>query len=157
MLRWRRVDAAWGFITRPGVATVLHGAAIWLWHTPRWFDAAVADPGLHRLQHLSFLLSALVFWWAMLRRSAAGVAVWHLFVTMVHTSILGAWIALAPRVLFHLQTAAAPAFGLTPLEDQQLAGVIMWVPAETVYAGAALALAALWIRGTRGGPAAEWA
>jgi putative membrane protein len=138
--------SAWLWLTRPRHATLLHGLAIWIWHLPLLFDAAVVNLTLHRLQHLSFLVTALFFWWAMLRRSAPGGAVWHLFITMVHTSVLGALMALAPRVLYHVQTAAAPAFGLTPLEDQQLAGIIMWVPAETVYAGAALALAALWIR-----------
>ena len=64
---------------------------------------------------------------------------------MLHTSVLGALMALAPRVLYQVQTADAPSWGLTPLEDQQLAGVMMWVPAGTVYAGAALAFAALWI------------
>jgi putative membrane protein len=142
----RNVQAIWRWATRPRHATVLHGLAIWLWHIPPIFDAAVASSGWHRLQHLSFFVTALVFWWSMLRRSSPGGAVWHLFVTMTHTSILGALMALAPKVLYHLQTAAAPAFGMTPLEDQQLAGVIMWVPAETVYAGAALTLAALWIR-----------
>ena len=136
----------WRWVTRPMHATVLHGAAIWLWHIPAVFDAAVIDVALHRLQHLSFLVTAIFFWWAMLRRSAGGVAVWHLFVTMIHTSVLGAWIALAPKVLYHVQTVGAPGFGLTPLEDQQLAGIIMWIPAETVYAGAALVLMALWIR-----------
>jgi cytochrome c oxidase assembly factor CtaG len=140
---------AWRWVTRPMNATVLHGAAIWLWHIPVVFDAAVVDVTLHRLQHLSFLVTAIFFWWAMLRRSAGGVAVWHLFVTMIHTSVLGAWMALAPRVLYHVQTAGAPGFGLTPLEDQQLAGIIMWIPAETAYAGAALALMALWIRRSR--------
>ena len=78
--------------------------------------------------------------------SNAGVAAWHLFVTMLHTSMLGALMALAPRVIYVAQTAAAAEWGLTPLEDQQLAGIVMWVPAGTVYAGAALALIALWIR-----------
>jgi putative membrane protein len=142
----RSVHATWRWATRPRNATVLHGLAIWLWHIPPIFDAAIASSTLHRLQHLSFFVTALLFWWSMLRRSSPGGAVWHLFVTMTHTSILGALMALAPKVLYHLQTAGAPAFGLTALEDQQLAGVIMWVPAETVYAGAALALAALWIR-----------
>jgi putative membrane protein len=56
--------------------------------------------------------------------------------------------ALAPRVLYSAQTATAAEWGLTPLEDQQLAGIIMWVPAGTVYAGAALALIMIWIRGS---------
>jgi putative membrane protein len=74
------------------------------------------------------------------------LAAWHLFVTMLHTSILGALMALAPQVLYEAQTATAAAWGLSPLEDQQLAGIIMWVPAGTIYAGAALALLAVWIR-----------
>jgi cytochrome c oxidase assembly factor CtaG len=65
---------------------------------------------------------------------------------MLHTSLLGALLALAPRVLYPAQTAASSAWGLTPLEDQQLAGLLMWVPAGTVYAGAALWFAARWIR-----------
>jgi putative membrane protein len=142
----RSVRGLWRWSTRAGNATALHGLAIWLWHVPPFFDAALASANLHRLQHLGFFVTALLFWWSMLRCSQPGKAVWHLFLTMTHTSILGALITLAPRVLYQLQTAAAPAFGLTPLEDQQLAGVIMWVPAETVYAGAALALAAQWIR-----------
>jgi cytochrome c oxidase assembly factor CtaG len=64
---------------------------------------------------------------------------------MVHTSILGALIALSPRLLFVVQTRDAPAFGLTPLEDQQLGGLIMWVPAGTLYAAVALVLVGLWI------------
>ena len=145
---WNRlgVRGLWHRATQPATATLLHGLAIWVWHVPRLFDAAVASSTLHRLQHLSFLGTALLFWWAMLRRSPRGAAVWHLFVTMTHTGILGALMALAPRVLYRLQTENAPMFGLTPLEDQQLAGVIMWIPAGTVYAGAAIALAALWLR-----------
>ena len=74
------------------------------------------------------------------------------FLTMLHTSILGALMALAPRVLYVAQTRASEAWGLTPLEDQQLAGMVMWIPAGTIYAGAALALLALWIStSARGG------
>ncbi len=140
------VAGVWQAATGPRNATVLHGLAIWIWHVPAFFDATLGDVTLHRLQHLSFLLTALLFWWSVLRRSRAGTAVWHLFVTMVHTGLLGALMALSPRVLYRMQTAQAPAWGLTPLEDQQLAGLVMWIPAETVYAGAALAMAAIWIR-----------
>ena len=77
----------------------------------------------------------MLFWWSVLRRSESGAGAWHLFITMLHTSALGALMALAPRVLYQAQTASALAFGLTPLQDQQLAGLIMWVPAGTIYAG----------------------
>lgn len=140
------VRGGWRTVTSPLPATVWHGAVIWFWHAPVMFDAAVADVGVHRLQHLSFLVSALAFWWALVRRAERGSAVLHLFATMVHTTILGALMALAPRVLYLRQTADSAHWGVSPLEDQQLAGLIMWVPAGTIYAGAALAFASLWIR-----------
>ena len=135
-----------GWLTRGVNATVLHGTVIWAWHVPWLFDASVTNTATHRLQHLSFFLTALLFWWSMLWRCDRGIAAWHLFVTMVHTSILGALLALAPRVLYKAQTADAMEWGLTPLEDQQLAGMLMWVPAGTIYAGAALTIFFLWIR-----------
>jgi cytochrome c oxidase assembly factor CtaG len=67
---------------------------------------------------------------------------------MTHTSLLGALLTFAPRVLYGVQTMHAGDWGLTPLQDQQLAGLVMWVPAGTIYAGAALAFAALWIAGS---------
>lgn len=142
------VRKLWASLSRPAVATMMHGAAIWIWHIPGLFDATVVDVTLHRLQHASFLTTALLFWWALIRRSDPGAACGHLFVTMIHTGVLGALIALAPRVVYAGQTAEAAMCGLTPLEDQQLAGLVMWVPAGTVYAGAAITFIGLWIRGS---------
>jgi cytochrome c oxidase assembly factor CtaG len=148
MMRRPNVGAAWRWLSDGSHATVLHAIAIWVWHAPVLFDAAVTNVALHRLQHLSFFLSAVLFWWSVFRRSEPGAAAWHVFITMLHTSALGALMALAPHVLYVAQTATAMAWGLTPLEDQQLAGIIMWVPAGTIYAGATLALAAVWIKQT---------
>jgi cytochrome c oxidase assembly factor CtaG len=145
-LRRRNIVIAWDWLSASGNATVLHGIAIWAWHAPDLFDAAVTNVAVHRLQHLSFLLTAMLFWWSVLYRSNAGVAAWNLFVTMMHTSVLGALMALAPKVLYQAQTASAADWNLTPLQDQQLAGLIMWIPAGTVYAGAAMALTVIWIR-----------
>lgn len=141
----------WDWSTSAVNATILHGVTIWAWHVPILFDAAVTDTALHRLQHLGFFTTAILFWWAMVWRTEHGAAAWHLFVTMIHTSVLGALMALAPRVLYIAQTQTATAWGLTSLEDQQLAGMIMWVPAGTIYAGAAMTMLALWIRGSSGG------
>lgn len=141
--------AGWKFVTRPHVATILHGVAIWAWHLPPAFDGAILDVTLHRLQHVSFLVTALIFWWSLMRRANPGTAAGHLFITIVHTSVLGALLALAPRVLYPVQASFAPAWGLTPLEDQELAGLIMWVPAGTVYAGAALGFLSRWIARSR--------
>ncbi|WP_145660034.1 cytochrome c oxidase assembly protein [Bradyrhizobium stylosanthis] len=145
-MRHRLSSRLWALLSAGRNATLLHGIAIWAWHTPALFDAAVDNILLHRLQHLSFFLSAVLFWWSVFRRSDTGSAAWHVFVTMLHTSILGALMALAPHLLYRQDVGAAAAWGLTPLEDQQLAGIIMWVPAGTIYAGAALALIALWIK-----------
>jgi putative membrane protein len=146
LLRRPTMRVSWQWLSAGRNATVIHGATIWVWHAPVLFDRAVNDIAMHRLQHVSFLMTAVLFWWSVLRRSNAGVAAWHLFITMLHTSVLGALMALAPRLLYGGQSATAAEWGLTPLEDQQLAGIIMWVPAGTIYAGAALALTALWIR-----------
>jgi putative membrane protein len=139
------IQGPWRALTSPYVATFLHGAVIWLWHAPLLFDDAVVNLALHRVQHISFLATAILFWWAVIRRSDYGPAFGHVFATMTHTGLLGALLTLAPRVLYGVQTAGAPAWGLTQLEDQQLAGLVMWVPAGTVYAGAALAFMGLWI------------
>jgi hypothetical protein len=85
-------------------ATVIHGVAIWGWHLPFLFDAAVTSTTMHRLQHLSFFATALLFWWAVVWKSEYGAAAWHLFITMIHTGILGALMALSPRVLYAAQT-----------------------------------------------------
>lgn len=131
-------QVTWAVLTLPPVATLLHGLAIWGWHVPPLFDATVTEIALHRLQHLSFVLSALLFWWALLRRCHPLGASAHLVVTMIHTGILGALLTFAPRVLYARQTFDAMRWGLTPLEDQQLAGAVMWAPGGLLYAGAAL-------------------
>jgi cytochrome c oxidase assembly factor CtaG len=146
LLRHFSVAIIWDRLSAGSHATVLHGVAIWAWHVPGLFDAAVTNVTVHRLQHLSFLLTAMLFWWSVFYRSNPGLAAWHLFVTMMHTGILGALMTLAPKVLYQAQTATAAAWGLTPLQDQQLAGLIMWVPAGTVYAGAAMISTMIWIR-----------
>jgi putative membrane protein len=144
-VKLRPVQATWNWMSRGATATLLHGITIWAWHAPVLFDAAVETPLLHRLQHLSFFVTALLFWWSVIWCRDRGVAAWHLFVTMLHTGILGALMALAPAVIYLAQTKDAAALGMTPLEDQQLAGLVMWVPAGTIYAGAALLMVALWV------------
>lgn len=145
LARSRAGRSLWRGLTRPASATLVHGVALWIWHAPGLLDATVTDVVLHRLQHLSFFLSALLFWWALVRRADAGTAAAHVFLTMLHMSALGALIALSPRLLYPVQTAEAQRWGLTPMEDQQLAGLVMWVPAGTVYAAAALVFAGMWI------------
>src|SRR4051812_23143924 len=144
---WRRT---WELLTNPFAAWLIHAAVLWAWHIPSLFQATIGDEFVHALQHLSFLLSALLFWWAVLqgrpRAAGYGVAVLYMFTTAVHSGLLGALITLT-RTLWYpaYETTTAP-WGLTPLEDQQLGGLIMWVPACSVYILAGLALFAGWLR-----------
>ncbi|HZY68984.1 MAG TPA: cytochrome c oxidase assembly protein [Devosia sp.] len=136
----------WDILSRPLFATVAHAAAIWVWHIPALFDAALGNEFLHWLQHLSFLVTALFFWWAVLdprQRSGAGVGL--IFVTALHTSFLGILLTLARHPIYPGQARVAEAWGADPLLDQQMAGLIMWVPAGLLYVAIGLALAGLWI------------
>jgi cytochrome c oxidase assembly factor CtaG len=141
----------WEWLNRPLVATALHGIAIWVWHIPALLDATIESELMHRLQHASFLVTALFFWWAIIRRPVKdyGLGAAHVFATMVHTGLLGALLTLAPRVFYPLQTLHAPEFGLTPLEDQQLAGLFMWVPGGAIYLAAGIWLIGRWLTGQR--------
>jgi cytochrome c oxidase assembly factor CtaG len=137
----------WYWLCMPAAAWSLHAIALWGWHVPALFDAAVHDPLVHTLQHTSFLASALLYWWTVLRaqtRAAQGVAVASLFATMLHSGALGALLALSPQAWYAAYAHRTLAFGLGALEDQQLGGLVMWVPAGLIYLAAGLALAARW-------------
>lgn len=154
------VRATWEFITSPLVAWWLHAAALWLWHVPTFFNAALASTVLHDLQHLSFLVTALLFWHALLRHGGharQGIAVVYLFTTTVHTGVLGALLTFAREPLYGgLDRGLSIYWGLTSLEDQQLGGLIMWVPGAMVYVAVALAIMARWLREQAGdAPAAR--
>lgn len=145
----RPVAGTWSRLTGPITATAVQAAALWLWHAPALFDLALADEGWHAVQHLSFLSSALFFWTAMLGRrggqssssASRALAALCLFATSVVSGALGALMAFAesPWYAGYSRLGMAP-FGLTPAEDQQLAGLIMWVPGGLVHAAAALLL-----------------
>jgi cytochrome c oxidase assembly factor CtaG len=134
------VEGSWRFLSAPVTATLIQAAALWLWHAPVLFDLALASDGWHAAQHLSFLVGALLFWTAMLsRRTAPGMAALCLVATSIVSGALGALMAFAtsPWYAGYARLGMAP-FGLTPSEDQQIAGLLMWVPGGLVHAAAAL-------------------
>jgi cytochrome c oxidase assembly factor CtaG len=140
---------AWQCVSHPLGAAVVHGIAIWAWHAPALYQAVLDHIWIHRLQHATFFVTALLFWWSLwhgrLRDRGYGLAVFCLFVTSLHTGVLGILLTLSRRLWYPQQVAFAAEFGLTPLEDQQLAGLVMGVPMGLIYTGAALAIAARWI------------
>ena len=143
-------SVAW--LSRPLVAWCVHGATLWLWHLPVLFQRAVTSDLVHAAQHSSFFVSALLFWWAILRpglrRETFGVATLYILTTAMHTSALGALLTFAPNVWYPVYADTAPAWGLTALEDQQLGGLIMWVPGGFIYLVLALLAFSAWLQST---------
>jgi cytochrome c oxidase assembly factor CtaG len=144
--RFEPVRAAWRICTEPIGAWTLHAAALWTWHVPVLFDAALANDAVHIAQHSCFLVSALFFWWSVFTRGArrGGASMASVFTTMMHTSALGALLTFAPSPWYGFYTDTS-AFGLSALEDQQLGGLVMWVPGALAYLVAGLAIVAAWL------------
>jgi putative membrane protein len=150
--RWTRhpaVAGAWRALTGPLTVWVLHGAALWIWHLPGLFQAAVENDGIHALMHVCFLFSAALFWWALVHgrygRLGYGIGVLYVFTTGMHSTILGALLTLAPRPWYAIYRDRAASLGIDPLEDQQLGGLLMWVPFGIVFIVIGLALFAAWL------------
>jgi cytochrome c oxidase assembly factor CtaG/cytochrome c2 len=127
-------------------------AVLWVWHVPELYEAALEDDLVHALEHAAFLSTAWFFWGCVLalsrhRAAGDGIAILLLFTTTLQSGILGALMTFAPTPWYASYLPTTAAWGLSPLADQQLAGVIMWVPAGTVYLAAALAILALRLHG----------
>lgn len=151
MVQGRTVKRAWRLCTSQSGAWSLHAAALWIWHMPLLFIAAIADTSLHVLQHACFLVTALLFWWSVLGQRAASHglgAMASAFTTMLHTGALGALLTLAPQPWYVASTQPV-LLGLTALEDQQLGGLIMWVPGSIAYLVAGLVIVAGWLSPAR--------
>jgi putative membrane protein len=152
--KWRRetglwaglgvVARPWQFLTHPASAFVLHGIAIWVWHLPSLYDATVGSELMHAAQHASFIGTALLFWWVVLQpsgsRGGVAVSIGMLFGTVLHTGALGALLTLTSRPLYSAYAATTGPWGLSPVDDQQLGGIIMWVPGGLAYVVVALFL-----------------
>ena len=147
--RWRRgLDA--DALQRPYLPWVLYAAVLWVWHQPIAYQAALVDPLVHDVQHLTFFGAACLYWRVVLdplrrRRLHPLAAVVALFTTSLHAMLLGVFMALSPAVWYKVYGARTAAWGLTPLEDQQLAGLIMWMPACLVYPAAAAIAMGAWL------------
>jgi cytochrome c oxidase assembly factor CtaG len=114
----------------------LQGVAIWFWHAPKFYNLALASPWWHLAEHVSFALTAGIFWWSILGRRVS-LALPALLFTLMHTGMLGAL----------LTFAQTPLYGdLLDIQDQQLAGLIMWVPGGLSYLIAGVWCSLRWLR-----------
>ena len=148
--RSRVVNTLWRRSSTPAVAFALHALALWTWHMPRLYQATLTSELIHALQHTCFLLTAILFWWTIFNARGGqvrrGAAVFYLFATLLQTGALGALLTFSPTLWYPAYAATAARWGITPLEDQQLGGLIMWIPGSLAYIAAALAIFAHWLR-----------
>lgn len=145
-------ESAWSWLSNPITATVVQGIALAAWHAPMLFEAALHDEGWHVLQHVCFVLSALLFWNAVADAAVAnpaasaaperiGLVIGALFVTSLLSGLLGAAMALSGSPWYSTYARmGVSGSGLTPAQDQQLAGALMWVPGGAVHVFGALLL-----------------
>lgn len=150
---WTRTPAvrtAWRGMSAAGAAFLLHAIALWAWHMPPAYQLTLTSDLAHTAQHFSFLGTAVLFWWALIHGSHRGLGygagVLYVFATATHSGVLGALLTFASRPWYPAYGEYAEPWGLTALEDQHLAGLIMWVPGSVVYIIAALAMLALWMQ-----------
>lgn len=130
-------------------ATAVQAFVFWLWHAPPLYAWALSSDAAYWLMQVTILVSACVFW-AVIRSASAPAAVAVLFASMVQMGLLGALITFSPAPLYAPHFLSTQPWGFSPLEDQQLAGLIMWVPAAGLYLGAALVLAGRWLGTAQG-------
>ena len=148
-------------LRNPAAAWGLGMAALWLWHLPRLYDATLASEALHIFEHLTFLVTSTIFWWPILApiegsRMSHGAAFAYLGGAMLATTVLGILITFAPVGVYtaylhpedslHILGPLRDSWGLTTEADQELGGLLMWVPGGMVYLGAIMMVLARWYR-----------
>jgi cytochrome c oxidase assembly factor CtaG len=139
-------------LTRPAIAWLLFVLSQWGWHMQGAYQAALDNVWLHYVEHISFFGAALLFWWpvigaAPLRTTLSYPArLLYTFLAWLPNSLLGAGITFSSGVLYAHYLAPARALGLDPLGDQQLAGLIMWIPGDLLFLGILLLLLAAYLR-----------
>jgi putative membrane protein len=138
-------------VTHPLVTLIAFNAVMWIWHVPALYDGALRNPNIHIVEHMMFLAAGVLMWLPVVHDVPPGrvlsypARMAYLFACMVSSSILGAIFTFAPAIAFPFYGDAALAFGLAPLTDQQLAGLIMWVPGSGIFFVAILAVFAAWL------------
>ncbi len=152
---WRRaawLRAATGWMVLPAAAWLLHTIVLWAWHMPGLYDAAARSEAVHLLEHATFVFTAVLFARPLVvqgARAAAtlapGGALLYLFAAAMQSGVLGALLALAGTPWYASHLATTGPWGLTPIEDQQIAGALMWGPAGAAYLAAMLWAMRRWL------------
>mgnify|MGYP004486108261 FL=1 len=155
--RWRRrlglTHGNLGVLRHPAAVWLLSVGVIWFWHAAAPYDATLDNQLLHVLEHASFLVTAVLFWQVVVgvrgaARVSGGLGVLLVFAMAMQSVFLSVLLTFARTPWYSGYAATTAPWGLDPLTDQRLAGVIMWIPAGGIYLVVALALLVAWIRAT---------
>ena len=148
-LQHPRMAGAVRALTAPAIAWALHGATLWIWHMPVLYNAAVQSEPVHAVQHAMFVGTSLMFWSGLVYgrygRAGYGAAVFFVFTTAVHTGILGALITVSRSPIYPVYARIPGVSAEQALADQQLAGLVMWIPAGVLLTFVGIALFAAWL------------
>lgn len=147
-LRWPLLHRVRSFLTHPVVCFSGFVGATWLWHVPALYQAALLDPFWHEVEHAVFFASALLFWfpviqpWPSVARWSRWAMVPYLFLASLQATAFSALFVFHDRVLYPIYAAAPRLGGISALDDQRVAGAVMWVPGAFVLLGATMVLVA---------------
>ncbi len=145
----RSVARIWSLLTSPVSVFLLYAVALWVWHMPALYDAALEHESVHIVQHICFFGTATLFWWGIAHgrygRVGYGAAVVYVFATAIHSGVLGALLTFSPHPWYQPYVVSHHS-GPRALEDQQLAGLLMWIPAGITFIAGGLILFAAWLR-----------
>jgi putative membrane protein len=145
------IRRGWRALSQPVAIWLLATGVLWAWHAPVLYQAALRSDLLHAVEHATLFGTAVLFWWAVLdprgrARLGAGPDLLYLFAAGLQGGALGAVFTFAASPIYPAYAATAPAWGLSALSDQQLAGLIMWIPFGTIYLAVAAARFVDWLR-----------
>ncbi len=158
----RRRLAVWGLrvggwrgsrylLWQPVLVWVIFGITLWVWHVPTLYEAALRSRWIHEVQHITFFVGACLYWRALVDpvsrwRTNRGAGIIYLFTTSLHAMVLGIFMTLAPEVWYADYVGRTEAWRISALEDQQIAGLIMWMPGCVTYVVVAAAMFVAWLR-----------
>jgi putative membrane protein len=141
LLRNRAIGAVARRITRPIACFVIFNLVIAIWHLPAFYNAAMENHAIHIVEHLMFMGAAVLMWWPLTsqlpelpRLSYPGQMLYSFLMTLP-MSVIAVYIAFADHVLYPAYSAAPRVMALSPMEDQLLGGLIMWVPGGVIFIG----------------------
>lgn len=149
--RTRIINLSYRGICQPLLMWAPYAFTLWIWHFPLLYEAALHHTVIHDMRHVTFLVNACLFWRVLLdpigqRRLNAGGGIVYLFTTSLHASAPSIFMTLSPRIWYAAYERTTPHWSLSPMTDQQLAGLIMWMPACLIYSGVVAIIFFHWIR-----------